>query len=50
MRKIRLEYIRGCPVYFFRLPQVIGMLEEAGFEVASSETVGKLHCVEARAV
>jgi SAM-dependent methyltransferase len=50
VRKVRLEYIRGCPVYFFRKPQVVAMIEGAGFEVVGTETVGKLHCVEARAV
>jgi len=50
VRKVRLEYLSGCPVYFYRKPHVIGMLEAAGFEPVSSETVGKLHCIEARAV
>ena len=31
VRKVRLQYIRGCPVYFFRKPQVFRMLESAGF-------------------
>jgi SAM-dependent methyltransferase len=48
VRKVRLEYIEGCPVYFYRKPQVYGMLEDAGFSVASCRTVGKLFCVEAR--
>jgi SAM-dependent methyltransferase len=48
VRKVRLQYIRGCPVYFFRKPQVYEMLEGAGFKVVSCETVGKLFCVEAR--
>ncbi len=48
VRKIRLHYILGCPVYFFRKPRVYAMLEAAGFEVVSCETVGKLFCVEAR--
>jgi SAM-dependent methyltransferase len=47
VRKVRL-HIRGCPVYFFRKPKVLEMLEGAGFEVVSCETVGKLFCVEAR--
>jgi len=48
VRKARLQFIRGCPVYFFRKPQVFAMLEEAGFEVLDFRTVGKLFCVEAR--
>ena len=50
VRKVRLQYIRGCPVYFFRRPQVIQMIEEAGFKVTSCEVVGKLFCVDARTV
>jgi hypothetical protein len=49
VRKVRLQYILGCPVYFFRKSQVYKMLEGAGFEVVSCETIGKLFCVEARA-
>jgi SAM-dependent methyltransferase len=48
VRKLRLGYIRGCPVYFFRENQVRRLLQEAGFEVTRFETVGKLFCVEAR--
>ncbi len=48
VRKVRLHYIRGCPVYFFRKPKVYEMLESAGFEVVSCESIGKLFCVEAR--
>jgi len=48
VRKLRLQYILGCPVYFFRKSQVRRLLEQAGFEVVSFETVGKLFCVEAR--
>jgi SAM-dependent methyltransferase len=47
VRKVRLEYILGCPVYFFRKPQVYQMLEDAGFRVQSCEVVGKLFCVDA---
>ena len=50
VRKVRLEYIRGCPVYFFRRPQVEAMLRASGFEVVRCDTVGKLFCVEARPV
>src|SRR5271170_3344564 len=48
VRKVRLQYIRGCPVYFFRKPQVYEMLGAAGFQVVSCRTIGKLFCVEAR--
>jgi len=48
VRIVRLQFIRGCPVYFFRKSQVYAMLEKAGFEVVSCETVGKLFCVDAR--
>jgi SAM-dependent methyltransferase len=48
VRKVRLEYILGCPVYFFRKPAVFEMLEGAGFQVIACETIGKLFCVEAR--
>jgi ubiquinone/menaquinone biosynthesis C-methylase UbiE len=48
VRKVRLQYIKGCPVYFFRKAQVYKMLQDAGFEVLSCETIGKLHCVNAR--
>ena len=50
VRKVRLQYIEGCPVYFFRKPQVYKLLEEAGFKVVDCRTVGKLFCVEARPV
>ncbi len=48
VRKLRLQYLRGCPVYFFHRSQVRRLLEQAGFEVISIETVGKLFCVEAK--
>lgn len=48
VRKVRLQYIQGCPVYFFRKPQIYKMLNDAGFEVKSCEVVGKLYCVDAR--
>jgi ubiquinone/menaquinone biosynthesis C-methylase UbiE len=50
VRKVRLQYISGCPVYFFRRPQVEEMLRASGFEVVRCDTVGKLFCVEARPV
>jgi len=48
VRKVRLHYILGCPVYFFRKPQIYRLLEDAGFQVESCETIGKLFCVDAR--
>jgi SAM-dependent methyltransferase len=48
VRKLRLQYIGGCPVYFFREQKVRRLLHAAGFEVLKCETVGKLFCVEAR--
>jgi SAM-dependent methyltransferase len=48
VRKVRLQYLHGCPVYFFRKPTVFRMLEGAGFEVVACQTIGKLFCVEAR--
>jgi len=48
VRKVRLQYIQGCPVYFFRRSQVERMIREAGFEVVRCDVVGKLFCVEAR--
>jgi hypothetical protein len=50
VRIVRLQYIQGCPVYFFRRPRVEQMLRESGFEVVRCDTVGKLFCVEARPV
>lgn len=50
VRKVRLQYIKGCPVYFFRKPQVCRMLEETGFRVDRCDTIGKLFCVEAHSV
>ena len=47
IRKVRLA-VAGCPVYFFRRPQVEAMIREAGFEVQRVDVVGKLFCVEAR--
>ena len=46
VRKVRLQYLRGCPVYFFRKPQIYRLLDQAGFEVVRCDTVGKLFCVE----
>jgi len=46
VRKVRLEYILGCPVYFYRVPQVQEVLNRAGFQVTKLVRVGKLFCVE----
>jgi SAM-dependent methyltransferase len=48
VRKVRLQYIQGCPVYFYRKPEVYKLIEDAGFVVERCDTVGKLFCVEAR--
>jgi SAM-dependent methyltransferase len=49
VRRVRLK-MRGCPVYFFRRPQIYSLLQETGFEVRSCKTIGKLFCVDARPV
>jgi len=48
VRKARLQYFKGCPVYFYRRQEIYRMLEEADFVILRCETVGKLFCVEAR--
>jgi ubiquinone/menaquinone biosynthesis C-methylase UbiE len=50
VRKVRLQYIQGCPVYFFRKRQVYQMLEGSGFRVDRCDRVGKLFCVDAHTV
>jgi SAM-dependent methyltransferase len=50
VRKVRLQMLRGCPVYFFRKPAVYKLIEDAGFKVESCETIGKLFCVEAQPI
>lgn len=50
VRKVRLEYIRGCPVYFFKRQDVYKLIQEAGFRVERCDVVGKLFCVDARPV
>ena len=47
IRKARLQYLKGCPVYFYRRQEVYRMLEEAGFSVTRCDVVGKLFCLEA---
>jgi SAM-dependent methyltransferase len=49
VRKVRLG-IQGCPVYFFRRPQVYSYLQQAGFRIDRCEVIGKLFCVDARPV
>lgn len=49
IRQVRLG-LRGCPVYFFRRPQIDRYLQESGFRVRSCEVIGKLYCVEAEPV
>jgi SAM-dependent methyltransferase len=46
IRKVRLG-IAGCPVYFFRAPQIRALLEKTGFRIESWKVVGKLYCVDA---
>jgi SAM-dependent methyltransferase len=48
VRKIRLELLEGCPVYFFTRLQVERLLAENGFHVESCTVIGKLYCVDAR--
>lgn len=50
VRKVRLEYIQGCPVYFFKRDEAIRMVESAGFKVDRCDTVGQLFCIEAHSV
>jgi hypothetical protein len=46
-RKARLA-ANGCPVYFYRRPQVERLLTSAGFVVTDIRVIGKLYCVEAQ--
>ena len=48
VRKLRLQVLHGCPVYFFRRATVFSLLESAGFDVVHCDTVGQLFCVESR--
>lgn len=50
VRKVRLEYLDGCPVYFFKKEEVVHMLETSGFKVNSCETIGQLFCVDSTPV
>ena len=47
VRRVRLT-AAGCPVYFWTLPEIDRMLEQAGFRRQSVEVHGQLYCVEAR--
>lgn len=49
VRRVRLGAL-GCPVYFFKKPDVFQMIEKAGFRVESCVTLGQLFCVDARPV
>jgi len=46
IRKLRLQYILGCPVYFYRVSQIHQVLSRAGFQVTRCLRIGKLFCVE----
>ena len=50
VRKVRLQYYRGCPVYFFRKSELEQMMRASGFEIVRCDTVGKLFCIEARPI
>lgn len=50
VRKVRLQYIQGCPVYFFKKADVFHLLQGAGFRIESFQVVGKLFCVDARPI
>ena len=50
VRKVRLQYYRGCPVYFFRKSELAQMMRASGFEIVRCDTVGKLFCIEARPI
>lgn len=50
LRKVRLQYIRGCPVYFFTRPQLERLFTETGWKIHNCEVIGKLYCVDARPV
>lgn len=49
IRKLRLSLL-GCPVYFYRQPQIHKYLKDAGFRIHSCTVIGKLFCIEARPV
>jgi len=49
IRKVRLTAL-GCPVYFFRRPDMYRLLEQSGFRVESCEVIGQLYCVAASPV
>jgi len=48
VRKVRLQYMRGCPVYFFTRPQLEKMFTETGWKIQSCEVIGKIYCIDAR--
>ncbi len=49
IRKVRLK-ADGCPVYFWHLPQVETLLQNAGFKVESNEVLGQLNCVRSTVI
>jgi 2-polyprenyl-3-methyl-5-hydroxy-6-metoxy-1,4-benzoquinol methylase len=49
IRKARLK-ADGCPVYFWHLPEVENLLQNAGFRVDSNEVLGQLNCVRSTAI
>jgi hypothetical protein len=49
IRKVRLK-VAGCPVSFWRMNEVENYLNQAGFQIESSEVLGQLYCVRARPV
>jgi len=49
IRKVRLK-ADGCPVYFWHLPEVENLLQNAGFRVDSNEVLGQLNCVRSTAI
>ena len=46
LRKARLK-VAGCPVYFWRLPQIETYLQQSGFRMESVQICGQLYFVEA---
>jgi ubiquinone/menaquinone biosynthesis C-methylase UbiE len=46
IRKARLK-VAGCPVYFWRLPQIEAYLQRSGFRLESVQIRGQLYFVEA---
>ena len=49
VRKVRLQYVRGCPCYFFKREEAVKMIEDAGFKVNRVDVIGQLFCIDAKA-